>query len=320
MPSLARVMPVISLFIALFPSNRYLDAFSSREPVSTSLENALGCLIARGAILGVTVAIILEHLLDNLGLEFAIGTFGDLGQVEILNRIAVGIKLETAAQRREVGLFQGRRHGLLVGKVALDRLDGAINQHRRVIGLEGVGAGHAVVGGLVGSDEFLVLRIVEIGRPVRAAEHADGGVLLSRKGGFVDGERREDWNLIGEAGLPVLLHQAYAHAARHEGKHGIGLQRRDLGEFNLEIQRTQRHVGLLDNLSLVVEFESGSGILTGLIVWNQQGDALVGASLGDLAGALVHLIVLVGGHVEKRTAVLAGVARRACIRADQKGL
>src|SRR6478672_8514054 len=300
MPSLARVMPVISLFIALFPS--------------------LIVLIARRALLGVTVAVIFEYLLDDLGLEFAIGAFGDLGQVEILDRIAVGIELETAAQRGEVGLLESRGHRILVREVALDRLDGAVDQHRRIIGLEGVGAGHAAVGRLVGGNEFLVLRIVEIGRPVRAAKHADRRILLRRQRRFIDRERRKDRNLVSQACLPVLFHQAYAHPAGHEGKHGIGLQRRHLGEFNLEVQRAQRHVGLFDDLSLVIELKSGNRILAGLIVWNQHIDALVAAVLSNLAKDLVHLIVLVGRHVEKRTAVLAGVARRAGIWADQKGL
>src|SRR5260370_34199539 len=104
MPSLGRVMPVISLFIVLLPSQsfiltRFLHA--NRYP----LRSKTLCLVARRAFLGVTVAIILEHLLDNLGLEFAIGAFGDLGQVEILNRISVGIEFDTAVQRSEVGLL-----------------------------------------------------------------------------------------------------------------------------------------------------------------------------------------------------------------------
>src|ERR1700722_16830237 len=117
MPSLARGIAVISLFIVCFPSSRHLDAFSSREPVSASLENALACSIARRAILGVTVAVILEHLLDDFGLEFAVGALGALGQIEVLDRIAVGIEFEAAAQRGEVGLFERRDHGILVGKV-----------------------------------------------------------------------------------------------------------------------------------------------------------------------------------------------------------
>src|ERR1700687_696216 len=110
-------------------------------------------LVARCAILGVTVAVILEYLLGDLGLEFAVGAFGNLGQVEILDRIAVGVELESAAQRGEGGLLQRRRDRFLVGKVALDRPDGAVDQHGRIIGLEGIGAGHAVVGGFIASHE-----------------------------------------------------------------------------------------------------------------------------------------------------------------------
>src|ERR1700722_7727549 len=117
MPSLARVMPVISLFIALFPSSRCLGGVSQHEALSTSLENAVARSISRRAILGVAVAVILEHLLDDFGLEFAVRAFGDLGQIEVLDRIAVGIELEAAAQRGEVGLFERRDHGILVGKV-----------------------------------------------------------------------------------------------------------------------------------------------------------------------------------------------------------
>src|SRR5580704_17649435 len=104
MPSLARVMPVISLFIALFPYSRYWTRF----PARTLLESALTCSMARRAILGVAVGIILEHLLDDFGLEFAVRALGNLGQVKVLNRVAVDVELEGAAQRGEVGLFQRR--------------------------------------------------------------------------------------------------------------------------------------------------------------------------------------------------------------------
>src|SRR5215212_9106479 len=88
MPSLARVIPVISLFIALFPSQ---------------------CLVGRRAILGVTVAVIIENLFDNLGLEFSVGAFCDLRQVEVLDWITVRIELEASAQRAEIGLLERGR-------------------------------------------------------------------------------------------------------------------------------------------------------------------------------------------------------------------
>ena len=79
-----------------------------------------------------------------------------------------------------------------------------------------------------------------------------------------------------------------------------GLSEAILDELRLEIQRAERHVGFLDDLPLVVELESGGRIPAGLIVRNQQIDALVAAILRDLAEDLVHLIVLVGGH-DRRT-------------------
>src|ERR1700729_3396086 len=97
MPSLARVMPVISLFIAC----------SFLKP-----------WLVGDAILGIAVAVILEHFLYDLGLEFAVGAFCHFGQIKILDWITVGIELEAAAQRREVGLLQRRGHRVLVGKVA----------------------------------------------------------------------------------------------------------------------------------------------------------------------------------------------------------
>src|ERR1700704_4518332 len=214
MPSLARVMPVISVFIGFFSPfsfsfTRFLYVYQDQPRIKSGagFRSKTRWLVGRRAILGVTVTVILEYLLDNLGLEFTIRAFCDLGQVKILDRITVAVEFEPAAQRGEVGLLQCGGHRFLVGKVALYRLDGAVDQHRRVIGLEGIGAGHNVVGGLIGGDEFLVLRIVEIGRPVRAAEHADCCILLRRQRRFIDRERRKDWNLIGEAGLLVLLHQ-----------------------------------------------------------------------------------------------------------------
>src|SRR4030088_3151578 len=119
MPSLARVMPVISFFIVLFPYqsfiltrflhvNRYPPRIKPRGRLS--LEDAS---VARHTILGVTVAVIFEHLLDNLGLEFSVGAFCDLGEIKVLDRIAVGVELETAAQRGEVRLLQRGRHGIL---------------------------------------------------------------------------------------------------------------------------------------------------------------------------------------------------------------
>jgi len=47
-------------------------------------------------------------------------------------------------------------------------------------------------------------------------------------------------------------------------------------------------------------------------------DTSVAAILRHLAEDLVHLVVLIGRYVEERAALLAGIARRTRIWADQK--
>src|SRR6201996_7452517 len=116
MPSLARVMPATSVFM-------------SSTPLSASF--------GRRAVLGVTVAVFLKDLLHDLGLEFAVRTLRDLGQVKVLDRIAVGVELEAAAQRGEVGLLQRSRNRVLVGKVALHSLHGTVDQQCCIVSLHG---------------------------------------------------------------------------------------------------------------------------------------------------------------------------------------
>ena len=128
----------------------------------------------------------------------------------------------------EVRLFQRGRQRFLVGQVAFHRLDGAVNQHRGIVSLEGIGAGYAVVGGLVAGDELFALRIVEIGCPVCASKHADRRVLLGRQRRFIDRECGQNRNLLGKPRLTVLLHEADAHAARHERKQSVRLERGNL--------------------------------------------------------------------------------------------
>src|SRR6185369_14435927 len=73
------------------------------------------------AVFGVGIAVVREHLLDDLGLVFAVRPLGDLGQIEVLDRIVIVVELEGAAQRLEVGLLQRRPQCVLVGEIAFDR-------------------------------------------------------------------------------------------------------------------------------------------------------------------------------------------------------
>src|SRR5262249_14619324 len=58
--------------------------------------------LLQGTLGGVGVAVALEDLLHDLGLELAVGALGNLHQIEILNREAVGVELEGAAYGLEV--------------------------------------------------------------------------------------------------------------------------------------------------------------------------------------------------------------------------
>src|SRR5262249_49554938 len=81
----------------------------------------------------------------------------------------------------------------------------------RVVGLEGVGRGHRAEFLLVGGDEGLVLRIVEVGRPVGAAKEAERGVLLRRQRRLVDREGGKERDV--QPRLAKLLDEIHAHAA-----------------------------------------------------------------------------------------------------------
>src|SRR5829696_8996458 len=132
-------------------------------------------LARRLAVLRIHVAVVLEDLLDDLGLELAVRALCDLHQVEVLDRIAVGVELERPAGGLEVGLADRRRERLLVGGVAAGRLEGGVDQLRGVVGLHGVGARHVAELLLERRDEGLVDRVVHVRRPGHAAEEADGG-------------------------------------------------------------------------------------------------------------------------------------------------
>src|SRR3954447_15871492 len=90
-------------------------------------------------VLGMGIGIVLEHLLDDLSLELAVGALGNLDQIEVLDRIVVGVELEPPTQRAELGLHHGGPQRLAVGDVTLYLAHGAVDEERRVIGLERVG-------------------------------------------------------------------------------------------------------------------------------------------------------------------------------------
>ena len=159
---------------------------------------------------------------------------------------------------------------------------------------------------------------VEVRRPVGAAVHAERGVLLRRQRRFVDGERREERDLVGEAGLPILLDEIDAHAAGQEGEDGVGICRGNARELGRIIELAERHIHLVENFAGELVFETRGGIFAGLIVRHDDNDFLHAGGLGVLAEHFVHLVVLIGGDEQVRVALLAGEGRGAGIRADEE--
>src|SRR3954452_11545575 len=74
------------------------------------------------AVFDVRIGIVGEDLLGDLGLVFAIGPLGNLHQIEVLDRIVVGVEPELAAQRGEVRLLHLLAQRILVVGPAARRL------------------------------------------------------------------------------------------------------------------------------------------------------------------------------------------------------
>src|SRR6476620_5961803 len=115
-PSLARVMPAASVLMTLL---------SLPAPASA----------LRLVLLRVGVGVVREHLLGDLRLVLAVGALHGLDEVEVLHREIVDAELEGAAQGGEIGLLQGLAQRVLVRRIALRRLQGAVDESRRVVGL-----------------------------------------------------------------------------------------------------------------------------------------------------------------------------------------
>src|SRR5881394_1552661 len=99
---------------------------------------------------------------DRLDRHGALRVLHRLLDVEVLDRELVGVELEVAAQRLEVGLLQLRPHLVLVGQVALQRLGRRGDQHDRVVALRAVVGRVGVVLLLEVRDVALVLLVRQV--------------------------------------------------------------------------------------------------------------------------------------------------------------
>src|ERR1035437_782295 len=156
----------------------------SSSPVRLAMP-ALSVLLHR-ALFGEFVALHRQHVLDDLRLILAVITLGRLHQVVILDRELVRVELELTTHRMEVGLLQGSTECFLVRHVAMHGADGAVDQHGRIIGMGGEVRRYVAVGLLEIRHELLVRRIVEVRRPIGAAEKAEGVILQAGQCRLID--------------------------------------------------------------------------------------------------------------------------------------
>src|SRR5215211_302917 len=109
------------------------------------------------------VLIVLDDGGHSFQRELALGILDHVLEVEILDRDVVVAIFERAAHRLEVDLFHRGLHLVLLGRVALDRHHGAVDQLCCVIGLCAV-EGRAQAGMLLAvvGDEALVLFVRQV--------------------------------------------------------------------------------------------------------------------------------------------------------------
>src|SRR6476620_6169516 len=103
---------------------------------------------------------------DRLDGHHALRILHRLLDVEVLDRELVGVVLEVAAQRLEVGLLELRPHLVLAREVALQRLGRRGDQHDRVVALRAVVGRIDVVLLLEVGDIALVLLVGQVVDPL----------------------------------------------------------------------------------------------------------------------------------------------------------
>src|ERR1041385_5029894 len=115
-----------------FPQNKTAEAHALLPPVSP-----YGWSFRHLALVVVLVLVVLDDGGDGLQPVF-VAFLHRVLQIEVLDRDVVGPELEVAAHRLEVGLLGGAAHLVLLGEIALHRLDDAVEQRNRVISLRAV--------------------------------------------------------------------------------------------------------------------------------------------------------------------------------------
>src|SRR5262249_45757513 len=268
-------------------------------------------------VFGIWIGVSGKHLFIDLSFEPTVPSLRHLHLIEILDRVVIGVELERTTQRREVSLHQCRTQRVLIRGISLGKFERAIDEKSGMVRLECIGRRNCAVLLLVVRNEFLVLRIIEIGCPVGPAEKSDRGLLLRWQRRFIDSERREELDLFSQTGLPELLYEVHAHATGQKDKDRVRRSRGYLREFGRIVELAERYINFVRNVTLKVALESGDGVLARLIIRRHQEHLFHSGVLRVFSHDLVVLVVLIRGDKEIRIAFLAGELGSARVRTDQ---
>src|SRR5258705_3739010 len=229
--------------------------------------------------------------------EFSVGAFHDLADINVVDRVAVGIELDGLAERRaiELGLQHRVDEGLAGFHLAARLLQRGVDPHHAGIHRETVERRDLAVLCLIFLGELLRHRIVRTFSEMRRRE--DTFAFLAKRpdhglvGAVHRGEQRR-LRLQAEAG--ILLDEA--------GRIRTGLHREDpidlgvaqLAQLEAEVRRVERMPELLNDLAAA--FGEPLGQATALLV----AEGVVLADGGDL------LVTLLQRPIAKRMGEFTG--------------
>ncbi len=121
----------------------------------------------------IAVLVILQDRCHRFDLVTAVGFLDDLMQIEILDREVVVAVAVRSADRSIIGFLHRRAQTVLIGQIAFDGDDGAVDEIRRIVGLRGIEGWIALIGGAEAGDELFIRRIGQIDRPVSRSRNPE---------------------------------------------------------------------------------------------------------------------------------------------------
>src|SRR4029434_3710619 len=271
-----------------------LRTTASRVAISAGLGRRIVAVVH--GLLQEVVGLVLPELGDvRIGLDDGVPELAvlplDLADIDVLNRVAVGVELDGPTRRvGDLDLAQRLQKLLAVLDVTADRLRRVGDPPgARVGGLREIRGDLAVLLAVF-RDEPLVHRRVE-GRAVdERADATDGLVTEGGQDELVEGRAAADQRQLRlQPGVLVLLGAARRRDRHHQGEHRVGVAP-DLGEIGREVRGVEGRPELLDDLAAVLLeglLEATDDLPAERVVHADDGDALVPERLVRLSAARV---------------------------------